>query len=86
MVVTTFLLCPKNERQQSVNDFWPCILENAWAVRRVLPHNRAIGCLSRQNLLQQHCYYILKMSVNGATTTLGLVSGKILGLCGDIKP
>jgi hypothetical protein len=37
MVVATFLLCPKNERQQSVNDFWPCILENAWAVQRGYP-------------------------------------------------
>jgi len=34
MVVATFLLCPKNERQQSVNEFWPCILEYAWAVQR----------------------------------------------------
>jgi len=32
IVVATFLLCPKNEYQQSVNDIWPCILENAWAV------------------------------------------------------
>jgi hypothetical protein len=32
-VTATFLLCPKNERQQSVNNFWPCILENAWGAR-----------------------------------------------------
>jgi hypothetical protein len=34
MVVATFLLCLKNECQQSVNEWWPCILEYAWAVRR----------------------------------------------------
>jgi len=33
MVATTSLLCPKNERQWSVNDFWPCILEQARVVR-----------------------------------------------------
>jgi len=52
----------------------------------MLPHNRAIGRLSGQNLLQQHRYYVLKMSVNGASTTFGLVSWKILGLCCDIEP
>ena len=34
MVATTSLLIPKNERQWSVNDFWPCILEEARVVRR----------------------------------------------------
>ena len=34
MVATTSLLCPKNERHQSVNDFWPCILEKARLVRQ----------------------------------------------------
>jgi hypothetical protein len=34
MVVATFLLYPKIEHQQSVNDSTPCILENAWAVQR----------------------------------------------------
>jgi len=51
-----------------------------------LRHNRAIGRLSRQNLLQQHRYYVQKMSVNAASTTLGLVSLKILVLCGDNRP
>jgi hypothetical protein len=36
--------------------------------------------------LKQHRYYVLKMSVNGASTTFGLVSWKILGLCGCMKP
>jgi hypothetical protein len=34
MVGTTMLLCHINERQWSVNDFWPCILENARVLRR----------------------------------------------------
>jgi len=33
MVVTTLLLCPKHERQWSINDFSPCILEKARVVR-----------------------------------------------------
>jgi hypothetical protein len=37
MVTATFRLCPKNEHQQSVNNFWPCILENAWGARRHYP-------------------------------------------------
>jgi len=51
-----------------------------------LPHNRTIGRLSKQKLLQQDLYYVLKMSVNGASMTFGLVSWKILGLCDDMKP
>jgi len=34
MVATTLLLCPENERQRSINNFWPCILEKARVVRR----------------------------------------------------
>ena len=37
MLTTTSLLCRKNERQRRVNDFWPCIIENARAVRQRLP-------------------------------------------------
>jgi hypothetical protein len=37
MVVATFLLYSENERQQSVTDFWPCILETTWAVRQRYP-------------------------------------------------
>jgi len=51
-----------------------------------LPHNRTIGRHSRQTLMKQHRYYVLKMSVNGASTTFGLESWKILALCGGIKP
>ena len=46
---------------------------------RVL-HNRAIGFTSRQKLLQQHCYYVLPMTVHRASTTFSLVSCRIRGL------
>jgi len=51
-----------------------------------LPHNRAIGRLSRQKLFQQHRNNVPKMSVNGASMTFGLVSWIILGLCSGMKP
>jgi hypothetical protein len=51
-----------------------------------LPHNCAIGRLCRQKLLQQHCYSVIKKSVNRARTTFGLVSWKFIGLCGKMKP
>jgi len=37
MVATTSPLCPKNERQRSVNDCWHCILQKAMVVRRHWP-------------------------------------------------
>jgi len=58
MVVATFLLCPKNERQQSINDFWPCILEIALAVRR----RYAIIVLSATFLGKTSCNNIATMS------------------------
>jgi hypothetical protein len=37
MVATTTPLCPKNECQRSVNNFWHCILEKARVVRQHWP-------------------------------------------------
>jgi hypothetical protein len=37
MVATTLLPCPKNKGQQSVNNFRPCVMENATVVRRHWP-------------------------------------------------
>jgi len=34
MVTATWLLCPENERQRSINDFWPRIIEVVEAVRQ----------------------------------------------------
>jgi len=58
MAVATFLLRPKNERQQSVNDFWPCILEYAWAVRQ----RYSIIALSAAYLGKISCKNIATMS------------------------
>jgi hypothetical protein len=33
-LATALQLCAKNERQRSVNDFWPCIMENPRGVQR----------------------------------------------------
>jgi len=38
----------------------------------ILIHNGTIGQHSSQKSLRQHCNYVLKMSVNGASTTFGL--------------
>jgi hypothetical protein len=51
----------------------------------MLPDNRATGRISSQKHFQQHRYYILKMSVNGASTTFSLESWIILGRGGDMK-
>jgi len=74
------------ERQWSVNNFWHCIMENPEGCAMILSHNHTIGRLAKQNLLQRHCFYILKMSVNGALTTFGLASLKTQGLTGNLDP
>jgi len=47
-------------------------------------HNRLIGRLSRQKCFWRQRTYALKMSVNGASTILGLASSLIKGPCGEI--
>jgi hypothetical protein len=37
MVAIKMLLCTQNQHQRSMNDLWPCILENSRALRRHLP-------------------------------------------------
>jgi len=69
------------ERQQ----LWALYLGKSWGCAATLSHNKIIGRLSRQRQLRRYCYYVLKMSINGASTTLDLGSRKILGMCGDIK-
>jgi len=134
MVVATILLCRENVRRQSVNDCWPCIVENAYALRWCHPiialvaaflsqtscnnittrswkwastecqrllalsharcyscvatfsHKQIIGVLYRQKRLLRHRDYVPKPIVNGVSTTFGLVSWNIPGLCGNIKP
>ena len=48
-------------------------------------HNQIIGCLSRQTSWRQHRYYVLKMSVNGASTTFRDASLKIRWHCVNIN-
>jgi hypothetical protein len=49
-------------------------------------HNQTIGCLSIEQWWQQHFYYVLTMSVNRASTTLGLASWKMHRVCSDLTP
>ena len=58
MVVTTSVQCPKHECQQSVNDFWPCIMENTRIVRR----HCAIVELPAAFLYENGCDNIASMS------------------------
>jgi hypothetical protein len=51
-----------------------------------LPDNRVIGRLSSQQSWWQHFYYVLKMSINRASTIFGLAHWKLHGLCGDFMP
>jgi len=62
------------------------MMENADDFTATLIYNQTIARLSIQKWLQQHRYYILKMSVNGGSLASGDASWKMQGLCGDIKP
>ena len=63
MLLTTSSLCPKNVRQRSVNDFWPCIMDNPRAVQR----HEAIITLSAAFLGKNGCNYITTMSYKSAS-------------------
>jgi hypothetical protein len=77
MFATTSLLCPKNERQRSVNDFRPCILENATVVRRHWPTIELLA-----SFLGKYAYNIIvtmsrnerQQSVKEASTIFDLAS------------
>ena len=80
MLETISLLPPKKELQQSVNDFWHCIMANQEGFVATFTHNRTIACLSSHKCLRTHCYCVLKMSVNGELMTSGLASRNLKGL------
>jgi len=61
-------------------------MENADGFAATFIHIWTIACLSIQQWLPQHRYYVLRMSVNWGSTTSGLGPSKMQGLCGDIKP
>jgi len=75
---------PKNERQQSINYVWHCVRKYPVGCAVTVSHNRTIGHLSIEQWCWQHFYCVLKMSVNRASTTFGLASWKMQGLCGNI--
>jgi len=84
--LTRSLHHPKNERQRSINNFWHCIVTYPVGCAVTVRHNQTIGRLSIEQWWWQHFYYVLKMSVNGASTTFGLASWKLHGLYGDVTP
>jgi len=77
---------PKKEHQWSVNDFCHCVMKHPVGCAVTLSHNQTIGPLSTEQYWWQHFYYVLKMSVNRASTTFGLASWKLHGLCADVTP
>jgi hypothetical protein len=84
--MTQSLPHPKNENQQSVNDFWHYFMKHPVGCTVTVSHNRTISRHSMEQWWLQHFYYVLKMYVNRASTTLGLESWKMHGLCSDITP
>jgi len=76
----------KNERQRSVNDFWHCVMKHPVGCAVTVHHNQTVGRLSMDQWWWQHFYYVLKMSVNRASTTFGLASWKMHELCGEVTP
>jgi hypothetical protein len=86
MQMTRSLPHPKNDRQQSINEFWHCVMKNPVGSAGTIRHNQTIGCLSIEQWWWQYLYYVLKMSVNRASTIFGLASWKLHGLCGGVTP
>ena len=84
--MTRSLPHPKNEHQRSVNDFWHCVMKHPVGCAVTVRHNRTIGRLSMAHWWWQHFYYVLKMSINRASTTFGLASWKMDELGGDVTP
>jgi len=67
MVVTISLLCPKNERQWSVNDFWHCILQKARVVRwhwPIIELSAACLCKHTSDGIVTMCYNEYQQSIN----------------------
>jgi hypothetical protein len=52
----------------------------------IVSHNQTISRLSMEQWWRQNFCYVLKMSVNTASTTFGLTSWKMQAVCGDVTP
>jgi hypothetical protein len=63
----------KNVRQQSINDFWHSLMVDPVDCEVTVSQNLTIGRLSIEKWWWQHYYCVLKISVNRASTTSGLV-------------
>ena len=77
---------PKNNRQRSVKDLWHCVMKHPVGCADTVSHNQTIGRLSMEQWWWQHCYYVLKICVNRASTTFDLAGWKMHGLGGNITP
>jgi hypothetical protein len=77
---------PKNEHQRNVNDVWHCVMKHPAGCAVTASHNQTIGRLSIEQQWWQNFYYVLKISVNRASTAFRLGSWKLHGLCGDVTP
>jgi hypothetical protein len=86
MQQTRLLPHPENLRQWSIKHFLHCVMKQPAGYAMTLTHNRTIGCIATDKWVLQRCYYVLKMSVNGASMTFGHASWTIQGLCGDVVP
>ena len=84
--LTRSLPHPKNERHRSVNEFWHCVMKYPVGCAVTVLHNKTIGRHSIEQWWWQYFYYVLKMSVNRASTIFGLASWKLHWLCGDVTP
>jgi len=84
--MTRLMPHPKNQRQWSVNNLWHCAMKHPVGCVVTVRHNQNISRLSMEQCWWQHFYYVLKMSVNRASTTFGLASWKMHELCGDVTP
>jgi hypothetical protein len=84
--MTRTLQDPNNENQWWVNHFWHCVIKHPVGCAVTVSHNPIIGRLLMEPWWWHHLYYVLKMSFNRASTTLGLASWKTDGLCGNITP
>jgi len=82
--MTRSLPNPKNDLQWSLNHFWHCVMQHPVGCAVTVRHNRTIGRLSMERWWWQHFSYVLKMSVNRASTTFGLAFWKIHELGGDV--
>jgi hypothetical protein len=77
------LLPPKNERQQSVNDFWHCIIDNPEWFAATLTYNRIIAHSSSQSMVLTTSGRCPKHERQRSVNNFGLALWKMQALRGD---